>query len=453
MKERKSHTPALMRVLVVLVLIFFTTQLVMLAMLWRSQKRGAGEFLLPLPARVSAMVDMVEFLPPEKRTAYLISVNSSSLRASVMPASAFSSEMRGDESVRIQALKEAILRYSAEMNGRRIEAQVEKTARRFNNPVITEQGLRANFPMRLLVELRTGEWLVVETPSLLEVRFRNLPIGLFAGLFGLVISVLALISLWKQFRPLRDMARSARNFAETGKPELVKPGGSRDIRLLVNAFNDLQTRVSSLLNNRRLMMSAMSHDVRTYLTRLRLRIESLDEKHRVNAERTIEEIQALLSDSLAFAEAEAGAISDEISNLSDIFHRIQSSGQFGKAVHFELPAAGLTVLGQDGRLQRALVNLLSNAIKYGKTADVSVYRNTDNIIVEIADRGPGIPDTEKNMVFEPFYRREDSRNRGLEGAGLGLAISQRLIQQASGSIELLDRDGGGLIVRVRLRPV
>jgi len=110
-------------------------------------------------------------------------------------------------------------------------------------------------------------------------------------------------------------------------------------------------------------------------------------------------------------------------------------------------------LGQDGRLQRALVNLLSNAIKYGKTADVSVYRNTDNIIVEIADRGPGIPDTEKNMVFEPFYRREDSRNRGLEGAGLGLAISQRLIQQASGSIELLDRDGGGLIVRVRLRPV
>ncbi len=442
-----------MRILIVLVLIFFTTQLFVLVMLWRAQKQGPGEFLLPLPAKVSAMVNMVEYLPEEKRDEFLVSLNSASIRASIIDRDEFDPAHERENSVRIRALREAIVRYSAEMNNRRIEGQVGKTVRRFDGPVLTEDGLKARFPMRLLIELESGEWLVVETPSLLEVRFRNLPVGLFAGMFGLFISVLALVSIWQQFRPLRDMSKAARQFAETGKPVLVKPGGSRDIRLLVRAFNDLQERVSSLLANRRLMMSAMSHDVRTYLTRLRLRIEFLDEKNRDAAERTIEDIQALLSDSLAFAEAESDHSTGAVCDLADVMRSLQSSGQFDERVHWPVLSGSMMVSGTESRLQRAFVNLITNAVKYGGRADVTLQSDDAGVIVEIADRGPGIPDSEKALVFEPFYRRDDSRNRGVEGAGLGLAISQRLIRQAGGEVILKDRPEGGLIVCVRLQAV
>lgn len=441
----------MMRILTVAILIFFATQLLMLAAVWRGQKQDLGDFILPLPGRVASIVLLTEDAPPEERELLFSGMNASDIRVSIFDE--FDPEEASSDAISVQAFREAIRNYSAEMNGRRIEGMVKQTpklgSRRFQR---TELGFQSDFPMRLLIELKTGEWLSIETPSILEVRIRNQPVGLLSGLFGLAIATLALISIWRQLRPVQDMAKAARNFAQTGRPEPVKPGGTRDIRDLVDAFNTLQTRVSTLMANRRLMMSAMSHDVRTYLTRLRLRIEMLDPTNRDAAEKTILDIEELLKDTLAFAEADQTDPDEDTSDICSLLTNLMTSGQFPSHVRWagDNPCAdkGLIIKGRDSRIQRVLVNLITNAVKYGGEAELTLTETSTQAILEIADRGPGIPDAEKDLVFEPFYRRDASRRRGTEGAGLGMAIAARLISRAGGSVSLSDRPGGGLIVRV-----
>lgn len=436
-----------MRVLAATVLIFFASQLVVLTLLWREQRRDAGQFILPLPARVSAIVELVENSPPDQRALIMRTLNSSELRLTILDEVSIEKSER--ESIRLRAFKEAVKAYGTELRNRQMYAMVDASARRFGNPTFTEDGVRADFPMRLVVELNTGEWLSIETPSLFEVRFRNLPVGLFAGLFGLVVASLALISILRQFRPVRDMAIAARSFSRTGKPLPVKTGGSKDIRELVEAFNALQQRVSELLANRTLVMSAMSHDVRTYLTRLRLRIEMMDETNRLAAERTIGEIQALLDDTLTFAQSESGGMTGEAFDLEASLRSLIEEGQFG--VRVRLSTSGPCIIRADEpRLRRALVNLITNAIKYGEEADIHLNCGTEKVEIIIADPGPGIPLSERDKVFEPFYRQESSRNRSKEGAGLGLAIAHTIIVGHGGQITLEDREGGGLLVRVTL---
>jgi signal transduction histidine kinase len=198
------------------------------------------------------------------------------------------------------------------------------------------------------------------------------------------------------------------------------------------------------------MMSAMSHDVRTYLTRLRLRIETLEPPSRAAAEKTIEDIQTLLGDSLAFAEADAVNFAGQRIDLAGILEKIAGSDQFtSDSVHLEIVARP-TILGEASRLERAFVNLISNAIKYGEIAHVRLSEHASHAVVEISDKGPGIPVPLRERVFEPFFRMEGSRNRRVEGAGLGLAIARRLVERHGGVIELGAAPSGGLIVRVLL---
>jgi signal transduction histidine kinase len=269
-------------------------------------------------------------------------------------------------------------------------------------------------------------------------------------LFGLLIASVALITIWQQFRPVRDMAVSARKFAGDGKPLLVKSGGSPDIRELVEAFNHLQQQVATLLSNRTLMMSAMSHDVRTYLTRLRLRIEALEPESRTAAERTINEIQALLEDTLAFAESETAMADRAPVDLAKLVEELVSSGQFDEGKVALAMQDRPIVAGHAGRLRRAIVNLITNAVKFGSLADVKLRSDAGHAVLTISDHGPGIPEGERDLVFQPFYRRDSSRRRNVEGAGLGLAIVRSIIAQHGGDIRLGDRPGGGLAVTVRL---
>ncbi|MFC6197914.1 ATP-binding protein [Ponticaulis profundi] len=441
------------RLVAAAILVIFASQMLVLVFLFQAQNKTARDFLLPLPSRVASIVEIVEATGEEDRAVLLESLNTSQLRIAMVDA--FDPADAASETIRLRALRRSLSRYGEALEGRRMFAMVDGDAGSFGSPVETEIGLRADYPMRLVIELGSGEWLAIETPSLFEIRFRNLPVGVGAGIFGLIVASLALFSIWQQFRPVRDMAKAARSFSETGKSSPVKPGGSRDVRDLAQAFNDMQTRIEALLANRTLMMSAMSHDVRTYLTRLRLRVEMLDEKNRDAAEATIEEIQALLNDTLAFAEAAEGAETGEEADIAHVLSELMTSGQFSDQVCWANQSAfqrkRIFVAGRADRLQRALVNLITNAEKYGEAVELTLRTPDRAVILEIADHGPGIPDAEKKLVLEPFYRRDASRNRHTEGAGLGLAIAHTIIERAGGTLALADRPGGGLIARVTLK--
>ena len=434
------------RLLALATLLIFATQLVVIAVLWRAQAGSAG-FRLPLPGRAAAIVESVDAATPDQLQSLLRALNSGDLHIRIEPELMQADTAGG---LKVGAFRRAMTRYTNVLEGRHVVGMVGSGRRKFEEPVLTPEGVEARYPMRLVVELADGQWLVIETPSLLKARFRSIPIGLFAGLFGLIMASAALWSIWQALRPVRDMAQSARTFSATGAPQFVKPGGGAELRNLISEFNTLQTRVARLLASRTLVMSAMSHDVRTYLTRLRLRIEGLEPESRAAAEKTIEEIRCLLDDSLAFAEADGADFALSPVRLSEVLAKIAQSGQFREG---DLDVSGMAdchVQAEPSRLERALVNIITNAVKYGGKAHIVLRQRGAEALIEISDKGPGIPAAFRAKVFEPFFRMEGSRNRSLEGAGLGLAIARRLIERHGGTVTLGEAPSGGLKVLVSL---
>ncbi|WP_341197803.1 HAMP domain-containing sensor histidine kinase [Hyphomonas chukchiensis] len=434
------------RLLAVAVLAIFASQLLLIAILWRAQA-GSGGFRLPLPARAAAMVESIDAIDPGKRQSLITALNTGDLHVRIEPELA-KADISGGR--KVDAFRRAMTQYTEVLNGRRVVGMVGSGRRRFEEPVMRPDGVQARYPMRLIVELASGEWLVIETPSLIEARFRSVPVGLFAGFFGLGVASIALWSIWRALRPVRDMAQSARVFSATGVPQMVRPAGGGELRNLVAEYNGLQTRVARLQANRTLVMSAMSHDVRTYLTRLRLRIESLEPESRDAAEKTIEDIKALLDDSLAFAQVDGEFVCPEPILLSTVLEKIVQSGQFPPERMDVSVVTDNVVLMEPSRLERALVNIIANAVKYGGKAKVVVGQSGADAEVSVSDEGPGIPVAFREKVFEPFFRMEESRNRSEGGAGLGLAISRRLIERRGGTITLKDANSGGLTVTVTL---
>lgn len=436
------------RGLAIVALLIFASQLAVILIVWRqAQARGEAEYRLPLPARIASIVETVEATPPDKRDVLLQALNGPNLAVRIEDRPA-SEENEGSR--HFPAFRRAIERYSDVLADRQVIAMIGLGRHQLTGLREGEDALIAHFPMRLLIELKEGDWLVVETPDLLAARMRRLPFGFFGGFVGTLVAGLAVWTIWQEVRPVRDMATAARSFAQSGTPSPVIPAGGRDVRDLTQSFNDMQERIATLMANRTLVMSAMTHDVRTYLTRLRLRIEDLEPESRDAAERTINDIQALLDDTFAFAETGIRPDTTDPVDLARLLETIVTTGQFPEEkVHLDIGSRPV-ISGHAGRLQRALVNLISNAVKYGKEADIHLSATKGIAQIEIADRGPGIPPEDRQRVFDPFYRRDESRNRNVEGAGLGLAIAHNIVRNHGGTISLLDRAGGGLRVIVGL---
>ena len=228
--------------------------------------------------------------------------------------------------------------------------------------------------------------------------------------------------------------------------------GAREVRALIAAFNRMQSRIAELVRGRAFMLAAMSHDLRTYLTRLRLRVEMVpDADLRERAARDVEDMNALLEDALVFARTSFGSIRPEAVDLVGIVrHECAERAAIGGAVRAELPPERVIVAGERAALARVVGNLIDNALKYGGEAEVSVSAGTGAVEIMVDDRGPGVPAAERQRIFEPFLRLDPSRNRERGGAGLGLAISRHLVQCHGGAIGVEDRPGGGARFRVSL---
>jgi len=307
-------------------------------------------------------------------------------------------------------------------------------------------------PIRIVYPLAGGGVLVVETADELTVRVLGLPPGYWAGIVGFAAAALALYAVVRETRPLARLARSVDRFAEAMEPVSVPVRGAREVRALIGTFNRMQSRIAELVRNRTFMLAAISHDLRTYLTRLRLRVEMMpDADMRERATRDVEEMNKLLDDALTFARTSFAGNRSERVNLTDVVGReCRERALAGSKVGGDLPAEPLYVWGERAALARIIGNLIDNAVKYGGEAAVSVScRGTDAVIL-VDDRGPGIPPAERERIFEPFLRLDPSRNRDRGGAGLGLAIARHLVQSLGGTIAAEDRPGGGARLRVSL---
>jgi signal transduction histidine kinase len=251
--------------------------------------------------------------------------------------------------------------------------------------------------------------------------------------------------------PLRSLATAADRIGIDAASPDVPQTGPREVRLAATAFNRMQARIKRLIEDRTQTLAAVSHDLKTPITRLRLRAHFVrDDELRQTIEGDLDEMEAMIQSTLDFLRGDASGEEMKTVDIGTIIetvcdHLVDSGHDvvLRADAHAPLPCRPLAI-------KRAFSNLVENAVKYGTRARVSLAKQPDELIVSIDDDGPGIPAAELDRVFDPFYRLESSRSRETGGTGLGLTVARSTIRAHGGDIRLANRKGGGLSVTVTL---
>jgi signal transduction histidine kinase len=252
-------------------------------------------------------------------------------------------------------------------------------------------------------------------------------------------------------RPLARLAKAADAIGEDAAIKPLEPGGPTEVRKVIEAFNRMQARVRRQLRERAQLLGAISHDLKTPITRLRLRAELLqDPALRAKVERDLDEMEAMVASTLDFFSAVGDESRRQPVDIGALVESLcEDRREAGEAVALHgAPRAPYRADPQ--ALRRCLDNLVGNAVRYGGGAEVRIDDGDDALRVVVRDQGPGIPPEELERVFEPYYRLESSRNRASGGTGLGLSIARNIARWHGGDIRLDNAPGGGLIAELRL---
>lgn len=269
--------------------------------------------------------------------------------------------------------------------------------------------------------------------------------------------VVAGVSIWWSRRlmaPLGRLTEAAQRLGLERMPMHLGEDGPPELRAIARAFNEMSTRLTRFVSDRTQMVAAISHDLRTPLTRLRLRAEDMpDAELRERLLHDVADMEAMIEATLSFARQESES---EPSRLVDIAVLLQSlcddRADAGEDAGYAGPLH-LALRCQPVALKRALDNLIGNACRHGALARVSLAEEEGTVLVGIADAGPGIPPERVEEAFAPFRRLEGSRNRDTGGVGLGLSVARTIIRAHGGDITLENRPAGGLLATVRLPKV
>ena len=311
--------------------------------------------------------------------------------------------------------------------------------------------LRQSTVLAVAVRLADGRWLnAVSAPRLPE-RFWQWPTLLSVGLTALILSALMILMVRRITRPLAELSSAADRFGRGEAVPLLAEHGPLDIQETIRAFNRMRDRLERFVQDRTRMLAAISHDLRTPITALRVRAELIDDAEtRGKILTTLDEMQRMTEATLAFVREEAAPEETRLIDLEALVGSLcDDLSDTGKDVTFSGP--GKTPYGcRVVSLKRAIGNLVDNAVAYGQRARVTLTVAGEALHITIDDDGPGIAASDMERVFEPFVRLEASRSRDTGGVGLGMAIARSIVRRHGGDITLANRPDGGLRVTVRL---
>lgn len=270
------------------------------------------------------------------------------------------------------------------------------------------------------------------------------------GLLALALGVVLYVMTRTITRPLADLARAADAVGRGATGTTLKETGAREIRRATRAFNSMQERLRRYLDSRTQVLAAMSHDLRTPLTRLRLRVESIDDDQlRQRLVEDLDEMSNMIRGALGVFRGlndDETAVPVDVNALALELQR--QHAELGGEVSI-VGSARAPYIAKPLALKRCLGNLIQNAIRHGVRATIQIDDGAQ-LIVRILDDGPGIPEDMLEKVFEPFFRLEHSRNRDTGGTGLGLSIARDIAQAHGGALSLHNRQNGGLEARLVL---
>ncbi len=269
------------------------------------------------------------------------------------------------------------------------------------------------------------------------------------GYFKLIIMVIiSLIFLKNQTRPITNLARAAERFGKGENIEEFKPSGALEIRQAGHEFDKMRKRIERHLNQRTEMLSGISHDLRTPLTRMKLQLAFIKDKETVNKlTEDINEMEKMLNEYLQFTSS-SYVEKDEMFNLSELISEViekynneNISQNLTPRIYFN---------GRKNLINRCLNNLIDNSLKYANKVEISLSKKNTNLFIIIDDDGPGIPKDEYENVFKPFYKIDKGRADSKSSVGLGLSISSDIIKSHGGNIMLEKSKMDGLRVKVFL---
>ncbi len=271
---------------------------------------------------------------------------------------------------------------------------------------------------------------------------------LWVTLPSIILILIAILFLKNQTRPITNLAKAAQRFGKGDYINEFRPSGAREIRNAAYEFDRMAKRINRHLNQRSEMLSGISHDLRTPLTRLKLQLAMVNNKEiSNNMSKDIDEMENMLNDYLQFAKTQAKENTEKI-NLKDVFQIIEDRV---KSSNLKIDVENeVSIYGRKNALQRCFSNIINNGLIYGEKISVKVQKSSNRVIILFDDDGPGIPIEHYRNVFKPFFRLDKSRSLNKSGVGLGLAIVEDIVHSHGGNIQLSKSNTGGLQVKVSL---
>ena len=272
--------------------------------------------------------------------------------------------------------------------------------------------------------------------------------ALWITLPAFLLIFIAILFLKNQTRPIVNLARVAEKFGKGEHVEELRPSGALEIRQASYEFDRMRRRITRHLKQRSEMLSGISHDLRTPLTRLKLQLAFLkDKKIEKKMQIDIDEMEKMLNEYLQFSRSQFNEITETI-EINKLINELISRYE-GKKISFS-QGEKIYFDGRINSLKRCFNNLINNALKYGDEINISLKKSLNNIILFVDDNGPGIPNNEKENVLKPFYKIDKSRNETKSGVGLGLSIASDIIRSHGGNLSLLESPKKGLRVKISL---
>ena len=394
---------------------------------------------------VAELVWLIETSPPESEDAVLSIYASRSRAAWITPAYA--------PGLRIDRARQSLLLQDDSAVTQRLQARDIRfrTLGLFELRRLTKrERLWPSFTasaLTMAIPLNDGRvlnlWLA---PSIF---YTDGPYGLafLTAVIAVVTLVLGLVIYWVVMRPIRALERDTDivGLGQTAIP--VSESGPRELRRLSRALNRMRSRLAGLVREREQIMVAIAHDIRTGLTKLRLRMDAHHMLSPHMIEPDIVQMERLLADMMAYARAESPVTGHELVDLYELVPRLACAAPY-RVLLDQDDEGCFFVVGNALALTRLFDNLLENARRYGGGyVEVRIGKTDTALVVDVLDDGPGIPAKEMDTIFEPFVRGESSRNRDTGGTGLGLAIARAIAHAHGAAITLANRPTGGLCAR------
>ncbi len=333
-----------------------------------------------------------------------------------------------------------------------IDAQV--CVRSFENTPILDRRttLRQGFDVLIQINFAneqtvTFHSVLPESQSLLQDS-----VIFFILLEGLIALLLAWYLIQKTVSPIEKLANAANRIGLNINNPPLDEGGAKEIAMAAKAFNTMQERLANLLHSQSEMLAAISHDLRSAVTRLQLRADLLENEHeRVGMLKVVTDMRQMIQSVLDFLRGQNADESMRSVNINALVESLCTDlAEEGLPVRYQYTGNSINLTCRPTEIRRCLLNIIDNAIKYADGAQLSTSTDQHWVQIVIQDKGKGIPDSQLQSVLQPFYRLDQSRNHDTGGIGLGLSIAEKMVKSHGGKITLSNHDEGGLSVEIRL---